>query len=367
MNRVIGLLAAGALLTGTTTAALAQDTSKTLNIYNWSDYIDETILADFTKETGIKIVYDVYDSNEQLETKLFAGGTGYDIVVPSQTNLERQINAGVHQKLDKSKIPNLEHMWPQIMTQVAKYDPDNLYAVPYMWGTTGIGYNVEMIKKRMPDAPVGSWKMVYDPEVVKNFADCGVMILDSPEDAMPSVLNYLGLDPDSKNPEDFKKAGEHMAKIKPYVRKFHSSEYISALAAGDICLAVGYSGDIIQAQARAEEAESGIEVAYVIPSEGAQMWFDSMVIPADAPHADAAHVFLNYLQQPEIIARATNYVAYANANLASQKFIDEAVINDPSIYPPEEVTARLFTVRTIQDPKIQRALTDVWTKIKSGT
>lgn len=341
----------------------AQD--KEVHIYNWSDYIDPSILEDFTKETGIKVVYDVFDSNEILETKLLAGKTGYDIVVPTATFLNRQIKAGVFAKLDKSKLPNLKNMWPEIMQRVAAYDPGNDYSINYMWGTTGIGYNEAKIKERMPDAPTDSWALVFDPNVVKKFKDCGVMVLDAPEDLLPSVMAYLGLKPEWTQ-ENITKAAEHLAKIKPYIRKFHSSEYINALANGDICLAVGYSGDMLQARDRAEEAGKGVSVTYSIPKEGAQLWFDQMAIPADSKNKDNALVFLDYIMRPEVIAKASDFVNYANGNLASQQFIDKKVLDDPGVYPPPAVMERLFTVATIADSKTQRAVTRAWTKAKSG-
>ena len=343
---------------------------KTVHVYNWSDYIDELILADFTKETGIKVQYDVFDFNEILETKLLAGKTGYDIVVPTATFLARQIKAGVFQKLDKSKLTNSGNMWPEITDRLAKYDPGNEHAVNYMWGTTGVGYNVKKIKERMPNAPLDSWAMVFDPEVIKNFKDCGIMMLDAPDEIVPATMNYLGLDPNSKNPDDFKKAAEHFKKIRPFVRKFHSSEYINALANGDICLVVGWSGDVIQAKTRAEEKNASItdeakktEISYSIPKEGALMWFDNLAIPADAPNPDGAHQFINYLMRPEVIAKATNFVAYANGNLASQKFVNKEILEDTRIYPGVETIKRLYST-TPNDQKTQRALTNIWRKMK---
>ncbi|WP_248304741.1 polyamine ABC transporter substrate-binding protein [Breoghania sp. L-A4] len=337
-----------------------------VNVFNWSDYIDESILEDFTKETGIKVVYDVFDSNEVLETKLLAGGTGYDIVVPTGTFLGRQISAGVFQKLDKSKLPNLEHMWKDIEQRLLKYDPGNEHAINYMWGTTGIGYNVGKVKEIMPDAPVDSWDMIYNKDVVSKFADCGIFVLDTPEEMIPSALNYLGLDPDSNATEDIEKAGELLASISPYIRKFHSSEYINALANGDICLAVGWSGDVLQARDRAAEADNGVTVEYSIPKEGALMWFDNMAIPADAKHVEEAHEFLNYIMRPEVIAKASNYVFYANGNKDSQPLLDKEVLEDPAIYPTDETVKKLYTVST-KPPKVSRIQNRVWTKVKSGT
>lgn len=341
----------------------AQD--REVHVYNWSDYIDPAILEEFTKETGIKVVYDVFDSNEILETKLLAGKTGYDVVVPTATFLNRQIKAKVFAPLDKEKLPNLKNMWPEITARVAAYDPGNAYSINYMWGTTGIGFNKAKIKERMPDAPTDSWSLVFDPENAKKFKDCGIMVLDSPEDLLPSVMTYLGLKPDW-SPENIEKAAAHLAKIKPFIRKFHSSEYINALANGDICIAVGYSGDLLQARTRAGEAGEGVEIGYSIPKEGAQLWFDQMAIPSDSDNKDDALVFLDYLMRPEVIAKASDFVSYANGNLASQRFVDKKVLDDPGVYPPADVMARLFTVAAVTDSKTQRALTRAWTKAKSG-
>lgn len=349
-----------ALMVGCAAPALAKE----VRVYNWSDYIDEEVLREFEKETGIKVVYDVFDSNEVLEAKLVTGGTGYDVVVPTATFLSRQIKAGVFQKLDKSRLPNLKNMWPEISERAAKYDPGNEYSVNYMWGTTGIGYNPEKIKAAMPDAPLDSWKLAYDPEVLKNFKDCGVMLLDSPEDLLPSVMVYLGLEPDMNNTASVEKAGEHLAKLKPYILKYHSSEYINALANGDICLAVGYSGDILQA---ASEAAEKVEVNYVIPQEGAQLWFDQMAIPADAPHPEEALAFINFMMKPDMIAKASNFVSYANGNLASKEYLDETVLKDPRVYPDDAVMKRLYTVSTVEDPRVQRIITRAWTRAQSGS
>ncbi len=345
------------------TAASAED--KVVNVYNWSDYIDDTVLEDFTKETGIKVVYDVYDNNDIVETKLLAGNSGYDIVVPTDSNMAREIKAGTLQKLDKSKIPNLSHMWPLIMKRLEAYDPGNEYAVDYMWGTTGLGYNEEKVNERIPDAPTDSWALLFDPKYASKLADCGIHVLDAPEDVLQSALAYLGLPPDSKDPADIEKAGELLQKVRPYIQKFHSSEYINALANGDICLALGYSGDIFQASDRAAEADNGVTVDYIIPKEGALMWFDSMVIPKDAPHPDAAHQFINFMMRPEIAARNSNYVFYANGNIDSQDLLSEDVAGDPAIYPDQETLDRLFT-STTYDPKIQRIVTRLWTSLKAG-
>lgn len=345
-------------------AALAQD--RTVNVYNWSDYIDESVLEDFTKETGIKVVYDVFDSNEVLETKLLAGGTGYDVVVPTGTFLARQIQAGVFSELEKDKLPNLSNMWKDIEDRVEKYDPGNAYSINYMWGSTGIGYNVDKVKAALgEDAPVDSWDLVFKPENIEKLKECGVHMLDAPAEMIPAALNYLGLDPDSKDPSDIEKAGELLKSVRPSIQKFHSSEYINALANGDICVAIGWSGDVLQARDRATEVDNGVTIEYAIPKEGAQMWFDQMAIPADAPNKAEAHEFLDFIMRPDVMAKASNVVYYANGNKASQEFLNEDVIGDAAIYPDEATVQNLFTT-TPYPPKVQRIVTRTWTGVKSG-
>jgi len=344
--------------------ALAQE--KVVNVYNWSDYIDESIIEDFTKETGIKVVYDVYDSNEILETKLLAGGSGYDVVVPSASPfMVRQIQAGVYQKLDKSKLPNITNEWDVVQQAVVKYDPGNEYSVNYMWGTIGIGYNTKKVKEALGVDAINSWDAVFKPANMEKLSTCGVYFLDAGSDVISTALHYLGLNPSSSAQEDVAKAEELLLSVRPFIRKFHSSEMINALANGDICVAVGYSGDLFQARDRAVEADQGVDIAYVIPKEGAQMWFDQMAIPADAPHVEEAHAFINYMLKPEVAAKASNYVFYANGNKASQEFIDKEILDDPAIYPNEATLAKLFTV-VPYDPRTQRTVTRIWTKIVTG-
>lgn len=357
---VSGAVAAIATLS---TAALAQD--RVVNVYNWSDYIDESILEEFTAETGIKVVYDVFDSNEILETKLLAGSTGYDVVVPTGTFLARQIQAGVFQKLDKSKLPNIENMWEVVADRTEKYDPGNEYSINYMWGTTGIGYNVRKVQDILGIEKVDSWDVIFDPEKISKLADCGVFMLDAPAEMIPAALNYLGLDVNTTDPDELAQAEELLQSIRPYIRKFHSSEYISALANGDICMAVGWSGDVFQARDRAAEADQGVVVDYAIPKEGAQMWFDQMAIPADAAHVEEAHEFLNFIMRPEVIAKASNYVFYANGNKASQELLEPDVIDDPAVYPDEETLDNLFTT-VPPDPRTQRLMTRLWTGVTTG-
>lgn len=339
---------------------------RVLNVYNWSDYIHPDVLADFTRTTGIKIRYDTFDSNDTLETKLLAGKSGYDVVAPTAYFLERQIKAGLFQKLDKSKLPNLVHAWPEVTNRLATYDPGNQFAVNYMWGTTGIGYNVEKARAVLgPDARIDSWDVVFRPENLAKFKDCGVTMLDSSDDIMPAALRYLGLDPNSSNPADLEKAADLLAKVRPSVRKFHSSEYITALATGEICLVVGWSGDIKQAQKRAQEAKTKVDIGYAIPKEGAQMWFDNFAIPKDARNVAEAHEFINYMMDPQVAAKNSNFISYANGNLASQKFIDKAVLEDRSVYPDAETMKSLYII-TARDQKTQRLMNRLWTRVKTG-
>jgi putrescine transport system substrate-binding protein len=347
-------------------AAGQQSNERIVNVYNWTDYIAPTVIDDFTKETGIKVRYDTFDSNDTLETKLLAGKSGYDVVVPSAYFLERQIKAGVFQKLDKQKLPNLANLWPEITERLAKYDPGNQYAVNYMWGTTGIGYNVAKARAALGgDGKIDSWDIVFKPENLSKFKDCGVHMLDSSDDILAAALYYLGLDPNTTKEADLQKAADLMMTIRPYVRKFHSSEYVNALASGEICLVVGFSGDIKQSQKRAAEAKNGVDIAYVIPKEGAQLWFDNLAIPRDARNVDAALAFINYLQKPEVAAKNSNFISYANGNLASQKFIDKAILDDRSIYPDAAMMNRLYTINA-HDQKTQRLMNRLWTRIKTG-
>ncbi len=352
------------------TAAPAQK-ERVVNFYNWSDYIDPTVLESFTKRTGIKVQYDTFDSNDTLEAKLLAGRSGYDVVVPTGYFLARQIAAGIFQKLDKSKLPNLVNAWPEIAQRLAVYDPGNQYAVNYMWGTTGIGYNLKAARRILGESAVidswmDSWNSVFEPDKIARFKDCGIHLLDSSDDILSAALHYLKLDPNSSDPADLAKAADLLVKIRPYVRKFHSSEYLNALTTGEICFVVGFSGDIKQAQKRAAEAKGGIEIGYTIPKEGAQLWFDNLAIPSDAPNAAAAHELINYLLEPEVAAKNTNFISYANGNLASQKFIDKAILDDRTVYPDAATMAKLYTI-IAHDQKTQRLINRLWTRIKTGS
>jgi putrescine transport system substrate-binding protein len=365
MRRLLSaaVLAATALL-GCADPGAAQR-ARVVNFYNWSDYIDPTVLADFTRETGIQVKYDTFDSNDVLETKLLAGRTGYDVVVPTAYFLQRQIKAGVFQKLDKSKLPNLTHAWDEIAKRLAAYDPDNQHAVNYMWGTTGIGYNVKKARDVLGDQKIDSWSVVFDPALLAKFKDCGVHMLDSSSDVLTAALHFLGLDPNTRNEAEIQKAADLVAKVRPSVRKFHSSEYLNALASGEICLVLGFSGDVKQAQKRAAEAKAGVEIGYAIPKEGAQLWFDNLAIPKDAKNVEEAHALINYLMKPEVAAKNSNFVSYANGNAASRQFIDKAVLDDKSVYPDDAAMAKLYII-TAQDQKTTRLTNRLWTKIKTG-
>lgn len=347
-------------------AAAQPKAERIVNVYNWTDYIAPTVMDEFTKETGIKARYDTFDSNDTLETKLLAGKSGYDVVVPTAYFLERQIKAGIFQKLDKAKLPNLANMWPEITQRLASYDPGNAYAVNYMWGTTGIGYNVKKAREALGgDGKIDNWDIIFKPENLAKFKDCGVYMLDSSDDILSAALHYLGLDPNTTREGDYQKAAELVSAIRPSVRKFHSSEYLNALASGEICFVVGFSGDIKQAQKRAAEARNGVEVAYSIPKEGAQLWFDNFAIPRDAKNIAEAHAFIDFLQKPEIAAKNSNLVAYANGNLASQKFLEKAILDDRTIYPDEATMSRLYTI-SAHDAKTTRLMNRLWTRIKTG-
>ena len=358
--RFVAALAAGLLFSS------AQAEERTVNFYNWSNYMAPGVLEDFTKETGIKVVYDTFDANETLETRLLAGKSGYDVVVPTGYFLQRQITAKVFLKLDKSKLPNLVNAWPVVTQQLATYDPGNNYGANYMWGTTGVGYNVKMAQKILgSDAKIDSWDIVFKPENLARFKDCGTHMLDSADDILPAALSYLGIDPNSTKQPDLEKAADLVIKIRPYVRKFHSSEYLGALASGEICFVVGWSGDVMQARSRAAEANSGVEIGYIIPKEGAQMFFDNLAIPADAKNVTEAYELINYLYRPDVAAKNSDFLSYANGNLASQKLVDPKILNDRNIYPDEATQKKLFVIQA-RDPATQRIINRLWTRVKTG-
>jgi putrescine transport system substrate-binding protein len=338
-------------------------TGKVLNLYIWSDYLAPTTLSRFEKQTGIKVNAAYYDANETLDTKLHAGSSGYDVVVPTASYFEPQIKAGVYLPLDKSKLPNLKNMDPQLMAKVALHDPGNAHGIIYLWGTNGIGYNEKMVKELLPDAPLDSWGMVFDPKVASKLAKCGISVLNSPAEMMRAVFSYLGKDPNSQNPEDLAQGEAVLLKIRPFIRSINSSEYIEALANGDLCVAVGYNGDVLQARDRAQDANKGIEIKYSVPKEGTILWFDMMAIPKDAPHPDSAYAFINFIMTPEVIGEITNFKGYANANAVAQPLA--SVKNEPAIYPTPELMPKL-TVQLADSEDQTRAITRVWEKFKTG-
>ena len=341
--------------------------AKVLHVYNWSDYVAEDTIARFQQASGIKVVYDVYDANEMLEAKLVTGGSGYDVVFPSARPFaQRQIAAGIYAPLDKAKLPNLSHVDADLLAALSDVDPGNAHAVPYMWGTTGIGINVEKVKELLgEDAALDSWSLLFDPANAEKLAKCGISVLDDDQEAFPAALIWLGQDANSRDAAQIDAVKSAYAAIRPSIRYFNSSKYIDDLANGDLCLAMGYSGDVLQARDRAEEAENGVEVAFIIPKEGAVRWFDLMAIPKDAPHPDNAHAFINFLLQPEVIAKITDYVAYANANKDATALVDAEIAADPGVYPPPEVRAKLVDPTSLPED-IQRQRVRAWTAIKSG-
>jgi putrescine transport system substrate-binding protein len=346
-------------------AGAAQADDKVLHVYNWSDYIAPDTIANFEKESGIKVVYDVFDSNETLEAKLLAGKSGYDIVVPSNNFLAKQIKAGVYQELDKSKLSNYENLNTSLLKAVSVSDPDNKHAFPYMWGSIGIGYNPEKVKAALGIDKIDSWDILLKPENIAKLKSCGVSFLDSPTEMLPIALHYLGLPTDSQKKADLKQAEDLFLKIRPSIGYFHSSKYISDLANGNICVAVGYSGDIQQAKSRAAEAGGKVKVAYDIPKEGAGSFYDMVAIPKDAENLEAAYKFLNYLLEPKVMAAITNSVRFPNGNEKATALVDKDITSDPGIYPPADVQAKLYAIADLP-AATQREMTRSWTKIKSG-
>jgi putrescine transport system substrate-binding protein len=345
--------------------ASSSASSKVLNLYIWSDYLAPTTLSDFEKQTGIKIHVAYYDTNETLETKLLAGSSGYDIVVPTASYFERLIKAGAFSTLDKSRLPNLKNMDPQLMEKVTQHDPDNGHGVIYLWGTNGIGYNEKMVKALLPDAPLDSWRMVFDPAVASKLAKCGISVLDSPAEMLRAVYSYLGKNPNSQSADDLVLAEAVLTKIRPYIGSINSSGYIEALANGDTCVAVAYNGDVMQSRDRAREANKGIEIKYSLPKEGSIVWFDMLAIPRDAPNLDSAYAFMNYMMTPQVIADVSNFKRFADANAAAQPLVLPAVKDDPAIYPTVAQRQNL-TVQTSDSAEQTRVITRIWQKFKTG-
>lgn len=359
------LLGLGLLAAGATAPYAAPSDEKSVNIYFWYDYVPASVIAGFERETGIKVVYDTFESTEMLTTKVLSGKTGYDVVMPTASATGRLITAGALRKLDAGKLPNSKDLNPDILRFLAAQDPGNAYALPYVYGTTGIMYNPARISERMPDAPTNSLDILFKPEIASRFQDCGIAIADSPEGIMSIALRYLGLDPFSTDADEIKKAEALLLAVKPYVRHFKTGAIINEMAAGDLCLALGWSGDAFIAADRAREAKAGVEVRYAIPREGTEIYFDVMTIPADAPHPEAAHAFVNYLLTPRVIAEITNNYSYPNGSTAATGYVDERIRTNPNIYPPQETTATLFAAAP-RDPASLRLVTRAWTKFTTG-
>ena len=337
-----------------------------VRVLNWSDYIAKDTLSHFQQRTGTNVTYDVFDSNEVLEAKLLSGHSGYDVVAPTSEFLARQIKAGAFIKLDKKQLPNWKNLDPSLLEKLQSHDKGNQYAVPYMWGTTGIGYNKELVEKALgKKAPVNSWALIFDPENMKKLAPYGVAFLDAPTEIFPAALSYLGLDPNSTNPKDYAKAENVISAIRPYITYFHSSRYIGDLANGEVAVAIGWSGDVLMAADRAEEAGHTFHIKYSIPKEGAGVWFDILAIPAGAKNLKEAHAFLNYLMEPKVIADISSYVSYANPNQASIPYMDKAITDNPGIYPDPETFKRLYVFKEIS-PQLNRVITHSWNRVLSG-
>jgi putrescine transport system substrate-binding protein len=363
LNRALLLLHGLAVILLLPVSALAEES--VLNIYNWADYIGETTIADFEQEYGIKVNYDVYDASTTVDAKMLAGRSGYDVVFHSSAYAARLQQANIYQELDRSRLSNWHYLDEELLAQFALYDPGNRHGMPYMWGTTGFAYNEEMILARMPDAPVHSAAMMFDPEVVSKFADCGVSMLESPTDVIPEALFYLGRDPHSMEPADLQAAVEVLQAIRPSIKYFSSTKFMLDMPAGELCLAGSWSGDYAVASTRAREAGIDIKLRYVVPAEGSTSWFDAVFLPSDAPHPNNAHLFLNYLLRPEVIAQVSNYTGYANANRAATELVLKEYTQDPAIYPDQSVMQRLVPT-FMHGPKIERRRTRAWTRAKSG-
>jgi len=336
-----------------------------VNFFTWNDFLAPDTIAKFERKTGIKVKMAYFDSNETLESRVLTGHSGFDVVVPTEVYLQRQIQSGVYQVLDKKRLPNLANLDPEIMARLAVNDPDNAHAIVYAWGTAGLGFNPKMVAAAMPSIPIDSWRLVFDPAFAAKLAKCGINLIDEPTYVIRIVLKYLGRNPNTPTAQDLADAQAQLLKIRPYIRNIDSSVYTEALANGDICIAVGFNGDVVQARKRAHEANNGITISYVIPKEGSMIWFDTLAIPKDAPHPENAHALLNYLMDPEVIAAVTNSTGFANANAAATPLVNPSIASDTAVYPTREEQARLF-VQGVDSPEQSRAITRLWQKFKSG-
>lgn len=362
--RLLGVSSVVAMLMSVAAPVVANDK---LHIYNWSDYIAEDTIANFEKETGIKVSYDVYDSNEVLEAKLLAGRSGYDLVFPSaQPFAGRALAAKLYRPFDLAKLTNYKNLDPTIMKTLVGIDPKNDHLIPYMWGTTGIAYNVDKVKAILgKDMPLDTWRLVFDPAIVSKLSSCGVALMDDALEVFVAARIYKGLPTDVYSKEAIAEAAEVIGAVRPHVRYFHNSQTVNDIANGDICVAMGFSGDLLQGQARAKEAGKGVNVQYIVPREGAVLFTDVAAIPADAKNVEAAHKFINYVLRPDVIAPISNYVAYANANSKATELVDTEIRNNPGIYPKPETVAKLIVFKTPSDREA-RDLTRAWTRAKTG-
>lgn len=362
----LATLVAAALLCacGTAGGTAGQGEEKVLRVYNWADYIGKHTIAEFEAATGIKVVYDTYDSDETLEAKLMAGDSGYDVVSTSTDFFSRQIKAGIYRPLNKALLPGWKNLDPHVLSEEAQADPGNAYAMPYLRHINGFAWNPDMIRARMPDAPVDSLDMIFKPEIIRRFADCGVSFLDAPEDVLQLALNYLHLDPNSTRPEDYARAEKLLDGVRPYIRAFDSSEYMNGLANGEYCISMSWSADYATVMAHAREAGVTLHLAFTVPAEGANLAFDALLIPADSPHPLAAHKFLEFMLQPRVIAEVTNDIHYGNDNLAANPWVDPRILHDPTLYPPLQMEARLYQARQA-GPALERLRTRTFTRIKA--
>ncbi len=349
-----------ALLAVVATAGVAGE----VRLYSWEAYFGAASIKAFETESSNTVTYDVFDSNDTVETKLLAGNSGYDVVTPNLSpHLARQIPLKAWGELDKNLMPNIGNLDPELMAKVAEADAGGFHAVPWMWGTTGVGHNEDKIKAIMPDAPVDSWKMVFDPETAAKFKDCGISVLDDAEQVLGSALVYLGLDPDTDDPAVLGKAVELVSKVRPFIRQFHGSSYIAGLAAGDLCVAMGYSGDMQVATNRAKEAGNSFVIAYRLPKEGNLVWFDTLAIPADAPNREGGHAFINFMMKPEVAAAAANETGFATANKAALALVDESIRGNPNYYPSPEAQKK-FHLPKVRDAKSDKMWQRAWNKAK---
>jgi putrescine transport system substrate-binding protein len=360
---VLCLLASLTLSCGRSDSAASKP--KVLNLYTWSDYLAPDTIASFETLTGIKVHVSYFETNETLESRMLTGNSGFDVVVPTGPYLQRQIRSGVYLPLDKKKLPNLVNLDPELMARAAINDPGNTHGVIYAWGTYGLGYNVKMLAEALPSVPLDSWRLIFDPAYAAKLAKCGISTLDAPAGVVRLVLQYLGRNSSAPSPQDLADAETVLSKIRPYIRTIDSTNIIQAMANGDICIALGYNGDFVQARKRAKDAQNGVQIGFMIPKEGSLLWFDILAIPRDAPNVDSAHLFINYLMNPQVIANITNFIGFANANSAASPLLDASIAADPIVFPPRDQQQRLF-VQTEDSPEQSRAITRLWQKFKTG-